>query len=329
MYTNKHAWTNKDGTYKEIYYYVCSRNRMVRGKHCEYKAMLKKTDIEPMVIEAIREIVRNEEYAQAIKKRIGVQIDTKAVDKELEGYQAKLKEVDLNKTRLEREIDSLPADAKYRERKLHDMTLRLDSLYDVIVELEEKIEDARLRRDAIKQQAITLENIYKIMVNFDCVYNIINDEEKRNVVTALIKEIEIYRNDESEYPLKRIGLNFPVFKDGGEVTELLWDKGNTVETVCLLFKLHSDHHIEVELEMDELDLTAAESKATYEEIKKYVLEHTGLKVSNLYIAQVKQKCGIIERVNYNLPKSENSRQPKCPPEKEKAIKEALEHFCMI
>ena len=233
MYTNKHAWTNKDGTYKEIYYYVCSRNRMVRGKHCEYKAMLKKTDIEPMVIEAIREIVRNEEYAQAIKERIGVQIDTKAVDKELEGYQAKLKEVDLNKTRLEREIDSLPADAKYRERKLHDMTLRLDSLYDVIVELEEKIEDAKLRRDAIKQQAITLENIYKIMVNFDCVYNIINDEEKRNVVTALIKEIEIYRNDESEYPLKRIGLNFPVFKDGGEVTELLWDKGNTVETLTV------------------------------------------------------------------------------------------------
>lgn len=141
---------------------------------------------------------------------------------------------DLNKTRLEREIDSLPADAKYRERKLHDMTLRLDSLYDVIVELEEKIEDARLRRDAIKQQAITLENIYKIMVNFDCVYNIINDEEKRNVVTALIKEIEIYRNDESEYPLKRIGLNFPVFKDGGEVTELLWDKGNTVEAIVSL-----------------------------------------------------------------------------------------------
>lgn len=71
-------------------------------------------------------------------------------------------------------------------------------------------------------------------MNFDCVYNIINDEEKRNVVTALIKEIEIYRNDESEYPLKRIGLNFPVFKDGGEVTELLWDKGNTVETVVKL-----------------------------------------------------------------------------------------------
>ena len=102
-----------------------------------------------------------------------------------------------------------------------------------------------------------------------------------------------------------------------------------VETVCLLSKLHADQHIEVELQMDELDWTAAESKATYEEIKDYVLEHTGLKVSSLYIAQVKEKCGIIERANYNLPKSENSTQPKCPLEKEMAIREALEHFRMI
>ena len=89
------------------------------------------------------------------------------------------------------------------------------------------------------------------------------------------------------------------------------------------------HHIEVELNLDEMDLTAAESKATYEEIKAYVKEKTGLQVSNLYIAQVKRKCGIVERVNYNLPKSEDYRQPKCPPEKEKAIIEALRHFWMI
>ena len=109
----------------------------------------------------------------------------------------------------------------------------------------------------------------------------------------------------------------------------MFGQGGNVETVCLLSKLHADQHIEVELQMDELDLTAAESKATYEEIKDYVLEHSGLKVSSLYIAQVKEKCGIIERVNYNLPKSENSRQPKCPPEKEAAIREALEYFRMI
>ena len=97
----------------------------------------------------------------------------------------------------------------------------------------------------------------------------------------------------------------------------------------MLSKLHAKQNIEVELKMSEMDLTAAESKATYEEIKDYVLEHTGLKVSSLYIAQVKEKCGIKERENYNLPKSENSRQPKCPPEKERAIREALEHFRMI
>ena len=102
-----------------------------------------------------------------------------------------------------------------------------------------------------------------------------------------------------------------------------------VETVCLLSKLQSKEHIEIEVKMDELDLTSAESKATYEEIKAYVLEHTGLKVSHLYIAQVKQKYGIIERENYNKPKSENAKQPQCPLEKEKAITEALKHFGMI
>ena len=102
-----------------------------------------------------------------------------------------------------------------------------------------------------------------------------------------------------------------------------------VETVCLLSKLNAKQHIEINLDMDELYLTDAEKKATYQEIKDYVLEHSGLKVSSLYIAQVKQKCGIIERENYNKPKSEDAKQPQCPPEKEKAIKEALKHFGMI
>ncbi len=102
-----------------------------------------------------------------------------------------------------------------------------------------------------------------------------------------------------------------------------------VETVCLLSKLNAKQHIEINLDMDELDLTDAEKKATYQEIKDYVLEHSGLKVSSLYIAQIKQKCGIIERENYNKPKSEDAKQPQCPPDKEKAIKEALTHFGMI
>lgn len=103
----------------------------------------------------------------------------------------------------------------------------------------------------------------------------------------------------------------------------------TAETVVLLSQQKADDYIEVELELDELDLTSAESKATYTEIKDYVLKEHGLKVSNLYISQVKRKCGIEVGENYNLPKTEDSRQPQCPAEKEKAIRDALKHFGMI
>ena len=101
------------------------------------------------------------------------------------------------------------------------------------------------------------------------------------------------------------------------------------ETCVLLSKLNVKHHIEVELTVDEMDLTAAEKKASYREIKAYVQEHFGLNVNNLYIARVKRKYGIIERENYNKPKSEDARQPQCPPEKEAAIRAALEYFKMI
>ena len=102
-----------------------------------------------------------------------------------------------------------------------------------------------------------------------------------------------------------------------------------VETVVLLSQRKADDYVEVELELDELDVTSAESKATYKEIQEYVLKEHGLKISNLYISQVKRKCGIEVGENYNLPKSEDSRQPQCPEEKEKAIRDALEHFGMV
>lgn len=216
------------------YYYICGRNKQERGHHCDYKASLRKTDIEPLVIEAVKELVSDKYFAKEIEKRIGVQTDTTAIDKELANYESKLKEVDLNKARLEREIDNLPIDARFRERKIHDMTLRLDGLYDTIVELEERIEDAKLRRSSIEMEAITLDNIYKLMLNFGKLYDIISDEEKKNLITYLIKEIQIYPNGESEMPLKSIEFNFPIYRDGQEVRRLLWEKGNTVETVVRL-----------------------------------------------------------------------------------------------
>lgn len=133
--------------------------------------------------------------------------------------------------------------------------------------------------------------------------------------TSLARDLEIFQQE--GYQVERVKLMD------------MFPRTVHVETVCLLSKLNVKHHIEVEITMDELDLTAAESKATYDEIKAYVLEKFGFKVSQLYIAQIKRKCGIIERKNYNQSKKEDAKVPKCPPEKEAAIMDALKHFQMI
>ena len=101
-----------------------------------------------------------------------------------------------------------------------------------------------------------------------------------------------------------------------------------VETVCLLVLRNPVTHINIDVDVEEM-VQDKRGLATYGQIKDYVLEHSGLNVSSLYIAQVKQKHGIIERENYNKPKSEDARQPQCPLEKERAITEALKHFGML
>ena len=123
---------------------------------------------------------------------------------------------------------------------------------------------------------------------------------------------------ERGYELKKV---CPVDQFGGTVH---------VETVVLLSKGEVDSKkIRVEFSLEDMDMSEFQDGATYTQIKDYVLEHTGLKVSSLYISQIKRKCGIGVGKNYNLPKSEDSRQPQCPPEKEKAIREAFKYFGMI
>lgn len=133
--------------------------------------------------------------------------------------------------------------------------------------------------------------------------------------TSLARDLPLMR-EQGYVPVRGISVNqFP--------------KTANVETVCLLSKLQSKEHIEIEVKMDELDLTSAESKATYDEIKAYVPEKHGLKVSSPYISQVKRKCGLDVGQNYNLSKKEDAKVPQCPPEKEAAIMDALKHFQMI
>ena len=121
--------------------------------------------------------------------------------------------------------------------------------------------------------------------------------------------------------------NYDIFSYTNDIQAIV---SRHVETVCLLSKLsEAKNHISVKVEMDEMDLTAAESKATYQEIQEWVQEKYGFHVSHLNIAKTKRKCGIIERQNYNLPKSEDSRSLETPKEKEDAIIEAFKAFKMI
>ncbi len=237
MYCNRHYWTNRDGTYKDVYYYFCGHSALTRGTPCDYNAKLRKTDIEPFVIEALKELVRGENFAEEIKSRIGNEIDTELIDKELSGYKKKLSEVNINKANLEDSIDNLPLDVKFRERKLKDMQMRLDTLYDTISELEEKIEDASLRKKAMEEEAMTLDNIYKLLLSFDEIYDRMTEDEQKLMLTYLVKNIQIYANDEgATMPLKSITLNFPIFKDNREVNHILWKKDGSVETLVVLSK---------------------------------------------------------------------------------------------
>ena len=165
---------------------------------------------------------------------------------------------------------------------------------------------------------------------------------------AFIERIEMFpekRKDGSW--IKKIVFNFPVPVDGEEVKELPLETETTVETVVLLSKgakgpvdlcsarteverrLVDSRKVKVDFSLENMDLSEFKGKATYEQIKAYVLEKTGLKVSSLYIAQIKKKCGLDVGENFNLPKSENARQPQCTPEKEEAIMQAFKHFGIV
>ncbi len=282
--------------------------------------------------EVIRKLVKNPKFEEAILNKIGSRIDTEEIEKEIERLEKQHRQLTGAKARLGQQMDSLDIMDKFYEKKYQDMETRLYRLYDEIEGVENSIEEVKNRLLNIRQQKISEENVYQFLLYFDKLYDKFTDLEKKEFLNSFVEQVDIYEQEQPDGRfLKHIKFRFPVYFGDRETQELCWDNESTVETVCLLSKLHeAKHHVNVRLDMDELDLTAAESKATYEEIRKYVAEHyDGMKVSNLYIAQVKAKYGIIERENYNKAKSDDARQPKCPKEKEEAIVEALKAFKMI
>lgn len=315
---------------KTRYYYYCKNTVGATGHKCTFRVNIEQQEMNRMVAAIISAMVNDSQFSKAIKEKIGTSVDTEDLEKQLAALQAQLRQTLGIKTRLERQMDTMDINDPHFDRKILDLQRRYDEQYGRIEEIEAQMDEVKSQIQSIRQKKISGDNIYQLLLMFDEVYGAATEFEQKEFMQAFIERIDLYpEKQEDGNWIRNIVFNFPVPVNGQEVKELPLETGTTLETVVLLSKLNTKQHIEVELNLDELDLTAAESKATYEEIKEYVLEHTGLKVSHLYIAQVKQKYGIIERENYNKPKSENSKQPKCPPEKEAAITEALKYFGMI
>ena len=328
MYGNIAKAHSKDK--KTRYYYYCKNTVTPTGHECSFRLNIEQAEINKFVAKVISAMVNNPRFVEAIQAKIGTAVDTEDMEKQIAVLQGQLKQAFGTKNRLERQMDTLDINDAHYDRKILDLQRRYDEQYDIIEEIEVQIGELQSQIRSIQQEKISGDNIYRLLLAFDEVYHSATEVEQKEFMKAFIERIEMFpekRKDGSW--IRKIVFNFPVPVDGEEVKELPLETETTVEAVLLLTKLNVERHIEVDVSMDELDVTAAESKATYNEIREYVWEHHQLKVSNLYIAQVKQKHGIIERENYHKAKNENAKQPKCPKEKEDAIVEALKHFQMI
>ena len=328
MYGNIAKAHSKDK--KTRYYYYCKNTVTPTGHECSFRLNIEQTEINKFVAKVISAMVNNPRFVEAIQAKIGTAVDTEDMERQIAVLQGRLKQAFGTKSRLERQMDTLDINDAHYDRKILDLQRRYDEQYDTIEEIEVQIGELQSQIRSIQQEKISGDNIYRLLLAFDEVYHSATEAEQKEFMKAFIERIEMFpekRKDGSW--IKKIVFNFPVPVDGEEVKELPLETETTVEAVLLLTKLNVERHIEVDVSMDELDVTAAESKATYNEIREYVWEHHQLKVSNLYIAQVKLKHGIIERENYHKAKNENAKQPKCPKEKEDAIVEALRHFQMI
>ena len=225
------------------------------------------------------------------------------------------------------EIDSLDPDDRHYLKRKADLDDRLYRMYDKIEDEESQMIEARAKRQAIEAEKLTGDNIYKVLMYFDKLYSAMNDVERRRVMETLISEIQIYEDRQPNGQwLKSIKFKLPIIEEDMEIS---LDNDTHVETVVLLSKGEIDSKkIRVEFSLEDMDMSEFQDGATYTQIKDYVLEHTGLKVSSLYISQIKRKCGLEVGQNYNRSKSENPKVPKCPAEKEAAIMEALKYFGM-
>ncbi len=235
MYGNKSIKYKKDGTkYKDFFYYGCKHRGMQRGHKCDYRKQIREELLDDAVAEVIVKLVSNPHFAAMMQEKINMKVDTTAIDQEITNYEKQLRQDYAIKSKLIEEIDNLNPDDRHYIRRKSDLDDRLYRMYDKIEELESQLIDARAKKTSIEAEKITGDNIYKVLICFDKLYFAMNDVERRQLIEALIAEIQIYeeRKPNGQW-LKSIRFKLPIIENDLSIG---LDNGEHVETIVLIQK---------------------------------------------------------------------------------------------
>ena len=238
MYGNKSIKYKKDGTkYRDFFYYGCKHRGMQRGHKCDYRKQIREELLDDAVAEVIVKLVSNPHFAAMMQEKINMKVDTTAIDQEITNYEKQLRQDYAIKSKLIEEIDNLNPDDRHYIRRKADLDDRLYRMYDKIEELESQLMDARAKKTSIEAEKITGDNIYKVLIYFDKLYFAMNDVERRQLIEALIAEIQIYeeRKPNGQW-LKSIRFKLPIIENDLSIG---LDNGEHVESVCLLHRTDS------------------------------------------------------------------------------------------
>ena len=196
---------------------------------------IEQTEMNRMVAAIISAMVNKPVFVNAIKEKIGTAIDTEDMEKELETLRGQLRQIIGTKNRLEKQIDSLYVADKHYDRKVLDLQRRYDEQYDRIEEIELQIDELKNQIQNIRQEKISGDNIYQLLLMFDKVYYSCSEVEQKEFMKAFIEKIELYpEKREDGCWIKNITFNFPVPLEGKEVTELCLENETILETVVLM-----------------------------------------------------------------------------------------------
>ena len=252
MYGNVNRKKHSDGGYyKDYFYYACKHRKLVDGHRCTYKRQWNEDKINAAVEEIIRKFVNNPKFEEEIRKQIGGSIDTSELDREYDGLKDRLSQTTGAKNKLADQMDHLSVSDKNYDKKYNDMQERLDRLYDEITDIENAMEEVTTRLYNIKQDKISEDNVYQLLLFFDKLYDKFTDLEKKTFLKSFLSDVFIYEEEQKDGRiLKGLRFKFPIYMNGRNVLGVDWDNESTDETVVLLSK-------------------------------DYALEHSGLKVSNL------------------------------------------------